>query len=328
MKSSIARNKFKIRFLDAASVDLGDLDLRPIKKLGPYRAIPRPSKSGIPAKMRDGEVIITNKVVLGEREMKAFPRLRLICVTATGFNNIDIAAARRLGIAVTNVAGYSTATVVEHTFMFLLAFAHRLLEHDTAVKVGQWSRSPLFTLLDYPFNDLAGKTLGIIGYGTIGKNVGTIARAFGMKVLVAQLPGRKYPRDKNRLPLHRVLRQSDYVTLHTALTPYTKGLMNAVRLSEMKSTAYLLNLARGPVVVEKDVARALEKNQIAGYATDVTEIEPLSKTHPFLKKSLQKKLLLTPHVAWASRESRQRVVGEIAANIAAFRGGRRRNRLD
>jgi glycerate dehydrogenase len=149
-----------------------------------------------------------------------------------------------------------------------------------------------------------------------------------MNVLVAQLPGRKYPRNKNRLPLNRVLRQSDFVSLHTALTPHTKYLMDCRCLAQMKPTAYLLNLARGPVVVERDIARALEKNRIAGYGADVTEFEPLPKNHPFLKKSLQKKLLLTPHVAWASRESRQRVVDEIAANIVAFRSGRRRNRVD
>jgi glycerate dehydrogenase len=321
------KEKFKIVFLDAATVDLGDIDLGGLKKIGAYQAISSCPKNKIPAKARDAQVLITNKVVLGEAEMARFSRLRLICVSATGVNNIDLAAARRRGIAVTNVAGYSTPTVVEHVLMFMLSFAHRLMEHDTAVKRGQWSRSPLFALLDFPFHDLAGKTLGIAGYGTIGKKVARVAQAFGMKILVAKLPGRKYSKRERRRPLGQVLQKSDFISLHTALTPHTKGLIHRKRLSLMKPSAYLLNLARGPVVVERDIVWALEKNKIAGYAADVTEAEPLPRQHPFLKKTLAKKLLLTPHIAWASRESRQRLINEIAFNIAAFYSGRRRNRV-
>lgn len=328
MKASGGLKRPKITFLDAATLDLGDLNLQSIRRLGRYRAFPACRGNRIPQAAGDADVIITNKMVLGKEEMQALPKLRLICVSATGVNNIDLEAAGRLGIAVTNVAAYSTPTVVEHALMLMLAFAHRLPEHDAAVKRGDWSRSPLFTLLDYPFSDLNGKTLGVVGYGTIGKKLAQIARHLGMKIVVAALPGRKYHTQPRRHSLDQVLRQSDFLSLHTALTPRTRGLINRKRLTKMKPAAYLLNLARGPVVVERDVVWALEKNRLAGYGADVTETEPLPKDHPFLKKSLAKKLLLTPHVAWASRESRQRLVDEIAKNIRAFRLGRRRNRVD
>lgn len=316
-----------IAFLDAQTLDLGDLDMRPLSRLGRYLAIPKCSRGKIPPKARGAEIVVTNKVFLGKRELKNLPKLRLIAVSATGVNNIDLEAAQAAGVGVCNVAGYSTQTVVEHTLMFLLSCAHRLPAHDRAVKSGRWSRSPIFTLLDYPFTDLEGKTLGIIGHGTIGKKVARLARAFSMKILVGKIPGRRYPKSKDRVGLKELLKRSDFVSLHCALTPQTRGLINRERLALMKPGAYLLNLARGPVVVEAHVAQALERGRLSGYAADVTEQEPIPKAHPFLKKSLQDKVLLTPHVAWASRESRQRLVDEIGKNIEAFLKGRKRNRL-
>lgn len=320
----------KIVFLDPATVDLGDVELKALRRLGNYHALKRCPRSRIPTGVRDAEILITNKVRLDRENLSRFKKLKLICVAATGFNNIDLEAAREMGVAVTNVAGYSTDTVVAHTFMLLLAFAHRLGDHHRAVLAGEWSRSAYFTLLDYPFEDVAGKTLGLIGYGAIGKKVARIAKAFQMQVLVARLPGRRYPQGKGpkRVPLSTLLKKSDFVSLHCALSPATEGLIDAAALKRMKSSAYLLNLARGPVVVETDVVRALESGWIAGYGADVTAQEPLPKSHPFLRKSLAKKLWLTPHVAWASRESRQRLIDEIAKNIAAFQKGKRRNRLD
>ena len=308
-------------------MDLEDVDLKAITRQGRYQSLPRCPGNRIPKIVGDAQVLITNKVILGPSEMQRFPELKLICVAATGVNNVDLQAARKRGIGVANVAGYSTATVVEHTLMFMLAWSHRLGEHHQAVREGQWSRSPYFTLLDYPFSDLAGKTLGIIGYGHIGSKVGRLARTLGMKVLPARLTRQPLKKNIKRYPLSQVIQKSDYLSLHCALSPLTQGLINRERLKSMKPTAYLLNLARGPVVVERDVAWALEKKQIAGYATDVTEQEPIPRGHPFLKKSLQNKVLLSPHIAWASRESRQRLVNEIALNIAAFKKGRKRNRL-
>jgi len=319
----------KIFFLDPATVDLGDVDLKNLRRLGDYHALKHCPRGKLPRKVRDAEVLITNKVRLDRENLSQFNKVKLICVAATGFNNIALEAARQMGIAVTNVAGYSTDTVVAHTFMFLLAFAHRLGEHHRAVLAGEWSRSPYFTLLDYPFEDLTGKTLGILGYGTIGKKVARIAKAFRMHVLVARLPGRRYPQGKGpqRVSLPTLLQKSDFISLHCSLSPATEGLIDTAALKRMKPSAFLLNLARGPVVVEEDIVRALEKKLISGYATDVTTREPLPRNHPFLRKSLAKKIWLTPHVAWASRESRQRLIDEIAKNIAAFQKGRRRNRL-
>jgi glycerate dehydrogenase len=319
--------QLKIVFLDAATVDLGDLRMDAIRRQGRYRAIPDCPRRSLPRECLDAEVVITNKVALDGRRLERFPRLRLVCVAATGVNNIDLAAAKRLGIGVCNVAGYSTSTVVEHTLMFLLAFSHRLMEHHQAVLRGEWSRSPFFTLLNYPFGDLEGKSLGVIGYGSIGRRVARLAEALGMRVWVAKIPGRKYGAAPKRFPLKTVLQKSDFVTLHCPLTRETKGLIDAEKLRWMRPSAYLLNLARGPIAVEAHVARALKNNRLAGYGADVTEREPLPKGHPFLRKSLSGKVLLTPHVAWASRESRQRLVDEIGRNIAAFRGGKKRNRI-
>lgn len=324
----------KIVFLDAASLDLGDLDMSPVFQLGSYRALPRSAPGKLPKPAQEADILLTNKVELGEAELAALPQLKLICVTATGVNNIDLPAAQACGIAVCNVAGYSTPSVVEHALMMLLSFSHRLLEHDGACKSGAWSRSPLFTLLDYPFAELRSKTLGIIGYGHIGRQVGRIAKAFGMQVIVAKLPGRNYAAKKEkknasvkRVPLSLLLRQSDFVSLHCALSDKTKHLMNAQSLALMKPSAYLINMARGPIVEEQAVAEALNKNRLAGYGTDVTATEPIPKNHPFLKKTMKHKVILTPHVAWASRESRQRLVDELGKNIAAFLKGKKRNRL-
>ncbi len=320
-------SSWKIAFLDRATVDLGDLDLTPITRQGRLVSLERCARGKFPKAIRSAEVLITNKVVLGAKEIPLFPRLRLICVAATGVNNIDLQAAKKSGVAVCNVAGYSTPTVVEHTLMFLLALAHRLPEHHQAVLKGEWSRAKDFALFKFPYSDLRGKKLGILGYGNLGRQVARIARALEMEVLVGKVPGRKYSKSRHRVELKALLKNSDYVSVHCPLTPKTRGMMDFKKIKSMKPTAYLLNLARGPIVVETDVARALEKNLLAGYAADVTCQEPIPKGHPFLKKSLASKVLLTPHIAWASRESRQRLVNEIGANIAAFKMGKRRNRI-
>lgn len=317
----------KIGFLDAATVDLGDLNLKRVQSQGDYHAVPRCPGGRLPRHLRDAEVLISNKVRLGGTQMDQCPYLRLICVAATGVNNIDLEAAQARGIGVCNVAGYSTTTVVEHTLMFVLAFSHRLLENDGAVKQGKWSRSPFFTLLEFPFHDLQGKTLGVVGYGHIGRRVAHLAKALGMEVLVAKLPGRRYAGTTPRTTLAALLRKSDFVSLNCPLSDLTRGLINRERLALMKAPAYLINMARGPVVVEQDVVRALKRGKLAGYGADVTATEPIPRGHPFLQKSLRSKILLTPHVAWASRESRQRLVDEIGENIAAFRKGRRRSRV-
>ncbi len=306
----------KITFLDTASLDLGDLDLDPLKRLGTYRGYKNSRQDQVVARAKGAEVLIVNKCLLQKKELSQLPSLKLICVAATGVNNVDLTLAHQRGVVVCNVPGYSTTTVAEHTLLFLLAFSHRLLEHHQSACSGEWSRSKHFTVLDYPFSDLAGKTLGIIGYGAIGQEVARLARAFRMRILIAR-----------RTPLSQLLRESDFVTLHCPLTRKTRHLIRAGNLKLMKPTAVLLNLARGPIVDERAIANALHKKQIAGYGFDVLAQEPPPKHHPLLQKNLRNKVLSTPHVAWASRESRQRLVNEMGQNILAFRRGKPRNQI-
>lgn len=315
----------RIVFIDAGSVDLNDLDSTPLQKLGDYRAYSLSNSQQILKRSAGAEILIANKAVFQDALFQKLPKLRLICVAATGVNNIDLAAALTRGIAVTNVPGYSTTTVAEHALLFLLGLSHRLMEHQGASLDGRWSRSKHFAYLDAPFSDLKGKTLGIVGYGQIGREVARLAKAFGMKVLIALIPGRK--KGRGRLPLKTVLAQSDFVAIHCPLTRLTHGLFNKERLAQMKRGACLLNLARGPIVDEKAVASALRSKRLAGFATDVLSAEPPAKSHPLLQKSLQGKVIVTPHIAWASKESRQNLLDEIARNIRAFKSGKKRNRI-
>ena len=314
-------------FLDATTVDLGDLSLSSLKKQGRYQSFDLLPDSQITRKAQTAEILITNKCVLDRKKILTMPKLKLICVAATGVNNVDLKTCEEQKIAVCNVAGYSTQTVAEHALLFLLALAHRLEEHNTISKNGQWSRSPHFSFLDYPFCDLNGKTLGLVGYGTIGKKVAELAKAFGMNVIVAKIPGRKYESRNKRIPLKSVLKQSDYISLHTSLHSNTFHLIGKKELALMKRNACLINLARGPVVNEKELVTALAKNKIRAYASDVMEQEPPSTRNPLLSRKLAHKVLLTPHIAWASRESRQRLVNEIGLNIEAFLKGKKRNRV-
>jgi len=317
----------KITFLDASTLDLGDVDNLSLRRLGSYQSFANTKPSEIVTHSAGADVVITNKCVLTEMHLAQLPCLKLICVAATGVNNIDLEAAKQRGIAVANVAGYSTATVAEHTLLFLLALSHRLIEHHQSSMDGAWSRSPHFALLDFPFSDLQGKSLGIIGYGTIGRAVARLAKAFGMKVLIAALPGRSYSKSPQRHTLKQVLRASDYVSLHCPLNRATLHLINKKTIRLMKRSAGLLNLSRGAVVSETDVAEALRQGKIRAYAADVLSQEPPPQHHPLLSRALRDRVLLTPHVAWASRESRQRLLNEMAKNIRDFQKGRARNRI-
>ena len=315
----------KIVFLDAASVDFGDLDTSLIQKQGLYRAYPNLSFRQVGSKAGDAEIVLANKFLINEEFLDQLPQLKLVCIAATGINNVDLPALKKRGIALTNVADYSTQTVAEHTLLFLLALSHRLPEHMQASIDKRWSRSPFFAFLDTPFCDLAGKTLGLVGYGHIGKKVARLAKAFGMKVLVAHIPGRK--KTRSHIPLKSVLKQSDYLSLHCRLSPLTQNLINAQSIALMKPTACVINVARGPIVNEKDIARALQKNKLRAYAADVSAIEPIPIHSPLLDPALRNKIILTPHIAWASKESRQRLMDEMALNIEAYLKNKKRNRI-
>lgn len=319
--------KPKIVFVDAGTVDFGDISFKEIQALGDFKAVFSTKPSEMTQRLQGADIAITNKCRFEKPLLESLKTLRCICVSATGFNIIDTGAAKGRGIAVMNVPGYSTETVVQFTIGFILALAGKLVDFNRVSHDGTWSRSPFFTLGAFPIMEVYGKTLGIIGYGAIGKRVGQVARSLGMKVTVAAIPGRKYAafEKSKRVSLDKVLRESDFVTIHAPLTPLTQDLINRERIRKMKRSAFLINMARGGIVNEIALKAALKSKKIAGAATDVLSQEPPPVEHVLLGAP---NLLLTPHVAWASLEARARLVREIALNIKAFLGGRKRNRVE
>jgi glycerate dehydrogenase len=312
-------------FLDLATVARGDLDLTRLAAAcarWSFHDYTRPGETAV--RLAGAQVAVTNKVPLDRAALASAPRLRLVCLTATGTNNVDLDAARALDIAVTNVTGYATAAVVQHVFALILAHATRLLDYRAAVASGAWSASPQFCLLDFPIVELAGKTLGIVGYGELGRGVARVARAFDMEVLIAQRPGA--PPTEGRLPLAELLPRVDVLSLHCPLADNTRGLIGAAELALMRPNALLVNTARGGLVDGEALARALRQRIIGGAALDVLSVEPPPPDHPLLAPDIPN-LILTPHTAWASREARQRVLDEVARNIASFAAGERRNRV-
>ncbi|MCC6301997.1 MAG: 2-hydroxyacid dehydrogenase [Gammaproteobacteria bacterium] len=312
-------------FLDRGSMGGDDVDLSSLTEALPewrfYEATPADL---VLDRIRDADVVVTNKVMLEGSVLERAQRLRLVCVAATGTNNVDLQAAARLGIPVCNVRGYATASVSQHVFALLLALVTRLPEYRDAVQAGRWQKSEQFCLLDYPIVELAGRVMGIIGYGELGRSVARLAEAFGMKVLVAARPGAAA--EAGRVPLDDLLRTADIVSLHCPLTPRTRNLIGARELGLMKSDAILINTARGGIVDEGALAEALSRGVIAGAGLDVLSVEPPAAGNPLLARPIPR-LLLTPHIAWASREARQRMLDEVGRNIRAFLSGRPRNRV-
>lgn len=318
--------KPKIVFLDAGTVDWGDQDFAPLKKIGSLKQHYFTTPAQAVRRANGFQHIVLNKVVFNREIIRSLKGVKGLHLAATGFNNIDLDAAKEQGIAVTNVRGYSTESVLQLTFTLLLALASRLKEYDKAVQAGKWSQQSFFALTQFPFFELAGKTIGIVGYGTIGRRVAETARMFGMNVLVAKIPGRTYSakESQGRVALKDVLKKSDVVTIHAPLSDTTRGLIGAVELALMKKSAFLLNMARGGIVDELALAYALKKRVIAGASADVLTQEPPPKKHVLYNVP---RLILTPHIAWASVEARTRVVEEIACNIISYEKGDRRNRL-
>ncbi|MEE4244267.1 MAG: D-2-hydroxyacid dehydrogenase [Kangiellaceae bacterium] len=273
----------------------------------------------------DAEVVITNKVIINKAMMQQLPRLKLICIAATGVNNVDLVAASELGISVSNVAGYSTPSVVQVCFSLLLSLSAKLPQVNRAMSQQGWHKQSLFVLLPETYHELAGKTLAIIGYGTLGQAVAKVASAFGMTVKVAQLDHR--PRDKDRMPLAKLLPQADFVSLHCPQTSETEGMVDKEFLKQMPKHSILINTARGGLINEQDLADALRHGTIAGAGIDVLSTEPPAADNPLLANDLNN-IIITPHIAWASQESRQRLVDEIAQNMLAFANGKTRNRVN
>ncbi|QQS55944.1 MAG: 2-hydroxyacid dehydrogenase [Candidatus Competibacteraceae bacterium] len=308
-------------FLDRDSLDCGDLDFNGIDRILPdLRYYPATVPDQVATRIAEAEVIISNKVMLDAAALRHAPRLRLICIAATGLNNVDLAAATSRGVTVCNCRGYGTAAVVQHVFALLLTLVTRLSDYRRAVRDGRWRQANQFCLLDFPIRELAGKTLGIVGHGELGRGVARVAEAFGMRVLIAQRPGVVEEEQEGRVPLPLLLPQVDVLSLHCPLTPETRGLIGAWELALMRRDAILINTARGGLVDEALLADALRQGALGGAGVDVLSLEPPVAGNPLLAPDIPN-LIVTPHCAWGSRESRQRLVGQLAENIAGFLSG-------
>lgn len=310
----------KICILDALTLG-EDADLSAFQALGEVSVYDSTAPEQIVERIKDCEIIVTNKVVLNASNLPYAPQVKLICVAATGTNNIDLEYTRSQNITVTNVAGYSTHSVAQHTFAMLFYLLESPAYYDSYVKSGQYAKSQIFTNLARPFWELTGKTWGIIGLGTIGRTVADIARAFGCQVIYYSTSGQNRNHDYSRKDLAELLQTADIVSIHAPLNKQTFDLLNYQRLQLMRPNAILLNLGRGNIVNEADLARALDEGLIAGAALDVLEREPIGRENPLLKIKQPDRLFITPHIAWSSREARETLVKEIAHNIESFLEG-------
>ena len=312
-------------FLDINTVGPNDLDLQPLTAtLDDWSLLEQPGTEPLQTLVNGAEVVVTNKVPLDRDVLLASESLRLICVAATGTNNIDLASAAERDITVCNVRAYATTSVVEHVFSMMLALSRHHQQYRQAVTRGDWGRAEAFCLLDYPIRELAGQTLGIIGYGELGKAVAQMGKAFGMKILIAQRSGTEGKPSAGCTPLKRLLAESDIVSLHCPLVEATHNLIDRHELEQMRTNALLINTARGGIVNEAALASALLAGEIAGAAIDVLSEEPPRNGNPLLDTSIPN-LIVTPHIAWAAVSARQTLVNELAANIKAFLNGRPRN---
>ena len=317
----------KLCVLDAKTLG-ADIDITPFRSCGEVEVYDLTAPEEVAQRVKDVDVIITNKVVLNESNLKEAKSLKLITLLATGYNNIDIAYAKERGIGVANVAGYSTESVAQHTFAMLLHLVEHNSQYDAYVKSKRYATSETFSFIAWPFHELSGKTLGIIGFGAIGKAVARIGEAFGMKVIYYSTSGQntKDPHYES-VALEVLLEESDVVSIHAPYNEKTHGLIGYRQLAQMKSGAYLLNLGRGKIVVEEDLAKALNEELIAGAGLDVLGVEPIEAENPLFEVKDQNKLFITPHIGWASVESRKVLIQEVIENIRAFNKGHRRNRI-
>ena len=305
-------------FLDVDSIG-GDIDLSPLEQSGLtwqyFDTLDRPS---VQARINNAEVVISNKLPLDRATLQACPSLKLICISATGTDNVDLEAAREQGIYVCNARAYATASVVQHVFTLILALNRRLPQYQYAARTGEWQKSPFFCMLDFPIEELNGQTLGIIGYGELGQGVEKLAHAFGMRTLIAESLTQK--KQSGRMPLKQLLSEADVISLHCPLTQESRNLISTAEFECMKPNALLINTARGGIVDEHALVRALEENRIAGAALDVLEHEPPNDKQPLLTCS-HPNLIITPHIAWAGRQARQTLIQQVADSIAAFLEG-------
>ena len=303
----------KIVFLDAAT--MGSTPLTGIEKLGELETYYNSTPEEARLRVRDADVAIVNKVVVDEAFLDAAPKLKLVCEAGTGMNNIDADLCARRGVVVRNVAAYSTDAVAQHTWTLILALSGRIFHYSEYVTSGAYFQSNLHTDAGHPFTGLTGKTIGVVGMGAIGRKVASIAEAFGMKVIYYSTSGTSHCTEYPSVPLETLLREADVISIHAPYNERTAGLIDYEGLCLMKPTAFLVNTGRGGIAIEADLARAIDEGKLAGVALDVFEKEPLPMDSPLLHTSHPERIILTPHVAWASEETRQRLADEMAGNI-------------
>ncbi len=309
----------KIVILDGYTENPGDLSWEGFKALGELTVYDRTPADKIAERIGDAEAVIINKAPITAATLAACPHIRYIGVLATGYNVVDIAAAKENGIAVTNIPTYGTAAVSQYVFALLLEICHHVAHHSGSVFEGRWSRSIDWCYWDFPLVELAGKTMGIIGFGRIGQRTAIIAQAFGMKVLAYD----EYPSESGReiaeyVSLDELLVKSDVISLHCPLLPSTQGIINKESIAKMKRGIIVVNTSRGPLVVEEDMTAGLESGQVGYFAADVVSAEPIRSDNPLLKA---KNCIVTPHIAWAPKESRQRLLDIAIDNLAQFQKG-------
>ena len=318
----------KIVLLEANNLG-EDMVFTPFFPLGEVKIYPSTLPEEMPERVRDADIIVANKLPMCEKTLKDAENLKLICLTATGINNLDGEYLKKRGIRACNVAGYSTDAVAQHTFAMLFYVWEKLRFYDDYVKSGEYTKSEGFSYFKENFYELSGKTWGIIGMGAIGRKVADIAEAFGCRVICYSATGGTYqlPENRKQVDFENLLKESDILSVHAPLNEKTQGLMDMKALEQMKKTAVLINAARGPIVDQEALYRALTEEMIAGAALDVLEKEPMAADNPLARIQDSKKLLITPHMAWAPVETRFRCRDEVVKNIQAFLAGEDRNRV-
>lgn len=307
----------KIVFLDANTIG-DDIDFSGYEKLGEVIKYSFSSSEEVPQRVQDADVLILNKVLINESTIHTAKKLKLVCVTATGTNNLDKDYLERRHIAWRNVAGYSTESVAQHTFAMLFYLLEKLRYYDDYVKQECYVNDTIFTHFEEVFYELSGKTFGIIGLGNIGRRVATIAKAFGMHVVYASPSGSAAQDGYKQLPLDSLFECSDIISIHAPLNEYTENLIDQNALQKMKKSCILLNLGRGPIIVEQDLAAALKAGHIAAAGLDVLRVEPMASDNPLLCIKDSRRLFITPHVGWASVESRTRLMKIILGQVTEF----------
>ena len=313
----------KIVFLDASTLG-ADIDLSIYKRFGELTVFGATAEDEFTQHVGDSDVIITNKLKVGRHNLPACKNVKLICVTATGFDNIDVEYCRENGIAVTNVVGYSTQNVAQLTVAMALSLICHLKEYDRSVSDGSYPRGGVANILTPVYHEICGKTWGIVGYGNIGKQVGAVAKALGCKIVVYK---RTPVDDAECVDIDTLCRESDIISVHTPLNDGTRGLISREKIAEMKKDAILINVARGAVCDEEAIADAILEGRLGGVGIDVYSKEPFGEDHPCARIAGRDNVILTPHMAWGSYEARVRCCDEIALNIEAYLKGERRNRI-